>query len=125
MEKRENRLLKFLAIIFNVLPIIVIILIVMFIGRFFYQMKRQADDGKKWCESVIKGYEADREKFLKAHSDKLRNGKIALRPGPAYKDAMGLFIVEGNGEFKCTYRDIGIWPHFSEYSSKTREWIRN
>jgi uncharacterized membrane protein len=59
MEKSESGPLKSVASIFGVvarifgvLAVTVIILIVLFIGTFLYQINRQADKGKDWCERV-------------------------------------------------------------------------
>jgi hypothetical protein len=131
MEKSESGPLKSVASIFGVvarifgvLAVTVIILIVLFMGTFLYQINRQADKGKDWCESVIREYEADREKFLEVHSDKSYRGSLILRPSPEHKGAKGNFTVKSNGEYICFYWHGGfIGPHGYEYSSKTREWI--
>ena len=109
---------------FALVAVIAIILIVLFMGTFLYQISRQASKGKDWCESVISEYEADREKFLEVHSDSSYHGSLRLNPSPEYKGAMGNFIVESNGEYICKYVHGGfIGLHGNEYSSKTREWI--
>ena len=109
---------------FGTLAVIVIILLMWFVGGFAYQINRQTSKGKAWCESVISEYEADREKFLEVHSDRLHRGSLFLKPSPEYKGAMARFIVESNGEYTCTYSHGGFSaPHGYEYSSKTREWI--
>jgi hypothetical protein len=117
MEKSESGPLKF----FGTLAVIVIILPILFMGKCVYQHNLRTSKGKAWCESVISGYEADREKFLEVHSDRRPDGSLFLKPSPEYKGASGVFIVESNGEYFCRYRSIGI--HSNEYSSKTREWI--
>jgi hypothetical protein len=134
MEKSESGPLKSVASIFGVvarifgtLPGIVIILFMLWMGTFAYQINRQASKGKDWCESVISEYEADREKFLEVHSDRLYDGSLYLSPSPEYKDkgASGNFTVKSNGEYICKYWHGGFSkPHGYEYSSKTREWIK-
>jgi hypothetical protein len=131
MEKSESGPLKSVASafgvvarIFGTLPGIVFILFMLWIGTFAYQINRQTSKGKAWCESVISEYEADREKFLEVHSDRLHRGSLFLKPSPEYKGAMARFIVESNGEYTCMYSHGGFSaPHGYEYSSKTREWI--
>jgi hypothetical protein len=117
MEKSESGPLKF----FGTLAVIVIILSILFINKCVNQYNLRNSMGRAWCESIISGYEADREKFLEVHSDRLPGGSLFLKPSPEYKGASGVFIVERNGEYFCRYRSIGLHGH--EYSSKTREWI--
>jgi hypothetical protein len=127
MEKSEIGPVESVVSAFALLALIAIILIVLFMGTFLYQISRQASKGKNWCESVISEYEADREKFFEAHSDKLNRSYrtiLILRPSPEYKGAMGDFAVENTGEYICRYWHGGfIGGHGYEYSSKTREWI--
>ena len=124
MEKSEMGPLEKVVHAFALLAVIVIILIVLFMGTFLYQISRQSSKGKNWCENVISEYEADREKFLEVHSDKSYRGSLFLRPSPEHRGAKGNFTVKSNGEYICFYWHGGfIGPHGYEYSSKTREWI--
>ena len=120
LEKHESGSLNSVGSILGVL-LTVIIITILFIGTCTYQIERRGSKGKAWCESVISEYEADREKFLEVHSNKLHHGNLNLRPSPEYKGARGNFSVDSTGEYTCLYLQTGL--HGYEYSSKTREWI--
>ena len=117
MEKSERGPLQF----FGALAVIVIILPMLFIGNCAYKHNRMVRKGKAWCESVISEYEADREKFLKVHSNRLDSGLLILHPSPEHKVVRARFIVTRDGEYVCNYSGkIRRYGH--EYTSKTREW---
>ncbi len=114
MGKSKSGPLKF----FGTLAVI----IMLFIGTCVHKTNRKVRKGKAWCESVISEYEADPEKFLEVHSDRLNDhGLLFLRPSPEHKGASARFIVTRDGEYICNYSGP-IKRYDNEYTSKTREW---
>ena len=115
--------LTLIASIVKMFVLTVGFLIVLFIGIVLYQIDRQADAGKAWCESIIREYEQDQRGFLVMHSDKPNRDGLVLHPSHDYEPARGRFIVYSTGEYVCSYHHGGfMFPHGYEYSSKTRVW---
>ena len=101
-----------------------IVLSILFVSWFVFQINDQDKKGKLWCESIIEEYEKDKEKFIEKHSDDMQSGQLYIGPSEEDKVVRGFFRLDNNGEFECSYAHGGFaGPHSNTYYSNTREWV--